>query len=424
LQVHISDLWARLVRPPLSPGPYSSALPLEHPYVVPGGRFREMYYWDSYFTMLGLVRDGHGDVAADMTRDFAEMIDRYGHVPNGSRTYYLSRSQPPVFYLMAGLSSGEADAGWARYLPELRREYAFWMAGAEALKPGRAAAHAVAMPDGSILNRYWDARDAPRDESYREDMRLAASTKRAPRRLYRDVRAAAESGWDFSSRWLADGRSLASIETTAIVPVDLNSLLFGLEQAIARGCAKAGEPDCTADFNARAARRRAAMNRYLWDASARTFQDWDWTRRRPTRRTSAAMLFPLFTGEADRAEARGVAAFVRARLLAPGGLLATPLRTGQQWDAPNGWAPLQWVAVSGLRDYGEDGLAREIAERWLASVSRGYAAEGRLVEKYDVTRMAPGGGGEYPLQDGFGWTNGVTRALMDARPQLSGASRP
>jgi alpha,alpha-trehalase len=419
LKAHIAAIWPRLMRSPQAPQPYSSELPLAHPYVVPGGRFREIYYWDSYFTMLGLMGDGHRDTTAAMTQDFADLIDRYGHVPNGSRTYYLSRSQPPVFYLMVGLTADGPDDAFARYLPELRREYAYWMQGATGLAPGRAVAHAVAMPDGAILNRYWDALDTPRDESFREDTALAATTPRPAADLYRDLRAAAESGWDFSSRWFADSRSLASIETTSIVPVDLNALLFGLERAIARGCARAGDKACATGFEARAVRRRAAMDKYLWDRRSRTFQDYDWRVGAQTARPSAAMLFPLFVGEASRDQAAGVASYVRAHLLAEGGVLATPRRTGQQWDSPNGWAPLQWAAVSGLNAYGHRDLARLIAKRWLRTVSRVYAATGKMLEKYDVESAKPGGGGEYPLQDGFGWTNGVTRALLGLYPDLS-----
>jgi alpha,alpha-trehalase len=411
LRDHIADLWPVLTRPPAPPPPFGSQLALARPYVVPGGRFREIYYWDSYFTMLGLVRDGRSDLAADMTDDFADLIDEYGHIPNGTRTYYLSRSQPPVFYLMTGL----ADAG-RDHLNALRREYAYWMWGAAHLRPGQASANVVRMPDGSLLNRYWDDLDTPRDEAFSADTALAATTRRPARALYRDIRAAAESGWDFSSRWLEDGRSLASIETTDIVPVDLNSLLFGLEQAIAKGCNRVRDAACVADFDGRARRRSAAISRYLWDPASRRYLDYQWRRGRRLDRPSAAMLYPLFVGQASGDQARGVAVAVKRDLLEPGGLRATALRTGQQWDAPNGWAPLQWIAIQGLDAYGEHRLARLIAVRWLMSVCRTYAQTGKLMEKYDVETARPGGGGEYPLQDGFGWTNGVTWALLGLYP--------
>jgi alpha,alpha-trehalase len=420
LQAHIAALWPVLTRPGIHPPRDSSLLPLNWPYVVPGGRFREMYYWDSYFTMLGLVRDGKLDATRDMVRNFADLVGRYGHIPNGTRTYYLSRSQPPFFYLMVGLIGEDRAAAYAQYLPALRTEHAFWMRGASEVRPGQANEHVVVLPDGAVLNRYWDALAIPRDESYREDAELAAATSSRPAaELYRDIRSAAESGWDFSSRWLADGRTLGTIETTSIIPVDLNSLLFGLERAIAEGCARAADQSCVSEFERRAADRKNAVQRYLWDAASGRFLDYHWVRQQRLDRPSAAMLYPLFTGLADAEQARGVAAAVSATLIASGGLLSTPVRTGHQWDAPNGWAPHQWIAVLGLDTYGHGDLARTIATRWLATVTRTYRETGKLLEKYDVQEAKPGGGGEYPLQDGFGWTNGVTRALMD-RYQTSG----
>jgi alpha,alpha-trehalase len=413
LGAHIAALWPALTRPPARPAAHSSLLALAHPYVVPGGRFREMYYWDSYFTMLGLARDGHVQVVRDMTDNFADLIARYGHAPNGTRSYYLSRSQPPFFYLMVGLTDQDRAAAFATYLPALKREHAFWMHGEAGLERGHATEHVVKLADGSVLNRYWDALDVPRDESFREDLALAAVSQRPAAELYRDIRSAAESGWDFSSRWLADGHTLARIETTSIIPIDLNSLLYGLEQAIVQGCRRARDEICVREFSRRADARRTAVNAHLWNSETRTFVDYHWKRGARLDRLSGAMLYPLFVGLASSEQAAGVAAATRAFLLKPGGLVATPRRTGHQWDAPNGWAPLHWIAVSGFHSYGEDTLARDITARWLATVERVYSETGKLLEKYDVETVRPGGGGEYPLQDGFGWTNGVTRALME-----------
>ena len=421
LAAHIDGLWSQLTRTTTSVPPWSSLLPLPKPYVVPGGRFREIYYWDSYFTMLGLLASGRGDLVANMVEDFAYLIDSYGHVPNGTRSYYLSRSQPPFFFAMVGLLAGGPDAAYARYLPQLEREYQFWMEGSGEVKAGEAHRRVVALPDGAILNRFWDDRDTPRDESYREDVELARASGRPAAEVFRDLRAAAESGWDFSSRWFADERSKASIDTTEIIPVDLNSLLFGLENAIARGCAHTGDSARARDFRRRAAARRAAMDRYLWDAGSGVYFDYLWTQRASLRRLSAATLYPLFVGSASQRQANAVATAVRATLLKAGGIVTTPLATGEQWDAPNGWAPLQWIGVSGLAHYGQRALASAVACRWLHNVSRVYADSGKLVEKYDVVNERSGGGGEYPLQDGFGWTNGVTRRLMGLYPAESRA---
>ena len=385
---------------------------------MPGGRFRELYYWDSYFVMLGLAESGRRDLVEDMAKNFADLMDTYGHAPNGTRTYYLSRSQPPFFFEMVSLlSPSDPAAAFARYLKELKTEYAYWMDGANALKPGQAHAHAVALEDGSILNRYWDASDAPRDEAYSEDVELATATHRPPDEIYRDMRAGAESGWDFSSRWLADSHTLASIDTTEIIPIDLNALMFGLENAIRAGCERAGERDCAEDFAKRAAARRAAIDRYLWDPSRGVYLDYRWTRKEPIDHITAATLYPLFTRVASEAQAASVAKAVEAELLKPGGIVTTTLDTGQQWDWPNGWAPIQWIAVEGLTAYGHKPLAEAIACRWMVNVSSVYRSTGKLVEKYDViaTNQA-GGGGEYPTQDGFGWTNGVMLKLMALYP--------
>jgi alpha,alpha-trehalase len=270
----IDALWTLLTRDEPIVAPYSSLLPLPRPYVVPGGRFSELYYWDSYFTMLGLAESGRRDLLEGMAKNFADLMDTYGHAPNGTRSYYLSRSQPPFFFEMVSLlSRWDPAAAFARYLPELKTEYAYWMDGANELKAGGAHRHAVALEDGSILNRYWDDSDAPRDESYREDVELAAATPRPPQEIYRDIRAGAESGWDFSSRWFADARTMASIDATEIIPVDLNAVMFGLENAIRAGCERAGDHDCAEDFAKRASARRAAIDRYLWNLSRGVYLD-------------------------------------------------------------------------------------------------------------------------------------------------------
>jgi len=415
---HIDGLWDPLTRTSTTVPPYSSLLAMPEPYVVPGGRFREMYYWDSYFTMLGLATSGRRDLVDGMVRDFAYLIDTYGHVPNGARTYYLSRSQPPFFFAMVGLVSPmEPGEAFAAYLPQLRREYAFWMEGEKTLRAGTSHRRVVALPDGSVLNRFWDDTDAPRDESYREDTELARTSHRPARRLFRDIRAAAESGWDFGSRWFADGHARATIDTTEIVPVDLNSLLFGLENAIRAGCERRGEKACAFEFERRAAVRRSSMNRYLWDAPRGAYLDYRWTKRTRMPLVSAATLYPLFVSMASKPQAAAVAKTAAEELLKAGGIATTTLETGQQWDSPNGWAPLQWIAISGLRDYGETPLAATIACRWMANVNEVYRQSGKLVEKYDVvTTGRSGGGGEYPLQDGFGWTNGVMRKLIALYP--------
>ncbi|WCP14172.1 Periplasmic trehalase [Sphingobium sp. AntQ-1] len=415
LRGHIKALWPQLTRPALSPPVGSSALALPARYVVPGGRFREIYYWDSYFTMLGLKADGQQPLIDSMLVDFESLIDRYGFIPNGTRTYYLGRSQPPFLALMVDLASNPDNP---RHLKALRAEHDFWMRGAEGLATGATHRRVVRMPDGALLNRYWDDRPGPRDESWAEDVATAGESNRPAAAIYRHLRAGAESGWDFSSRWLDDPRRLSTIRTTDIVPVDLNSLLWSLERAIARRCAAAGDAACARQFESLATARAKAITRWLWQARDGRYADWDMLSRKPTAVVSAATLFPLFVGLADRRQADALARLTRDQLLGQGGLRTTRIASGQQWDSPNGWAPLQWVAVEGLARTGHEALARDIARRWIGTVDAAWRETGKMLEKYDVEARKPGGGGEYALQDGFGWTNGVTSALIERWPDL------
>jgi alpha,alpha-trehalase len=241
----------------------------------------------------------------------------------------------------------------------------------------------------------------------------ARASDRPAAEVYRDLRAAAETGWDFSSRWLADGKTLATIHTTALVPVDLNSVLFHLETTLAKAYAIAHKPEKAAELSARSALRKVAVRRYLWDADKGVYTDYLWREGIPSGKVTAATLYPLFFGVATRAQADRVATVVRAELLKPGGLVTTTIKSGQQWDAPNGWAPLQWIAAKGLADYGKRDLARTIARRWMNNVVAAYRSTGSLMEKYNVVDPSlAAGGGEYPGQDGFGWTNGVLRKML------------
>ncbi|MFC3395394.1 alpha,alpha-trehalase [Brenneria rubrifaciens] len=413
LKEHINHLWSVLTREPQDHIPWSSLLPLPQAYIVPGGRFRETYYWDSYFTMLGLAESGRDDLLRCMADNFAWMIETYGHIPNGNRTYYLSRSQPPVFALMVELFEEDGVRGARRYLDHLLKEYAFWMDGAESLELNQAYRHAVRLPDGALLNRYWDDRDTPRDESWLEDVETAKHSARPANQVYRDLRAGAASGWDYSSRWLRDAHRLASIRTTQFIPIDLNAFIYKLESAISNISVLKGDKETAALFRQKAEDRRAAVTRYLWDEEEGCFRDYDWHRQRMAL-FSAASIVPLYVGLATHEQSDRLAEAVRARLLTQGGLMTTEHNTGEQWDSPNGWAPLQWMAIQGFKLYGHDALGDEIARNWLKTVNLFYRRNHKLIEKYHIADGTPreGIGGEYPLQDGFGWTNGVVCRLI------------
>ena len=423
MEQHIVALWPVLTRPPDSDSVLSSLIALPNAYVVPGGRFREVYYWDSWFTMLGLVESGRTDLVEDMLDNFAHLVATVGHIPNGNRSYYLSRSQPPYFAAMIGLYAEATDTTRAlAWLGALETEHAFWMDGADGLAPGQATRRVVRLADGSLLNRYWDDRADPRPESYREDFSLAQALPDSARpTFYRNARAAAESGWDFSSRWMRDPRDLRTLETTELVPVDLNSLLYNAERTIAALRAFRGAPgdDGIAQrFNRAADARRSALLALAYDPDSGFFYDVRWkTGARVVDRPTLAAVAPLYFGLATEDQADRVATRLERDFLQPGGFATTLIASGQQWDAPNGWPPLEWLAIEGVRRYHHGALADTARDRWLALNRRVYDQTGRMTEKYDVTAAGrAAGGGEYPNQDGFGWTNGVALALLAQRP--------
>ncbi|HXL52881.1 MAG TPA: alpha,alpha-trehalase TreF [Gemmatimonadales bacterium] len=421
MKQHIGALWPVLTRPPDTADPRSSLIPLPNPYVVPGGRFREVYYWDSYFTMLGLIESGRTDLVKNMLDNFAHLIATVGHIPNGNRTYYLSRSQPPFFAAMVGLYARATDTTQALpYLEALEAEHAFWMNGAERLAPGSGQAYrrVVRLREGGpLLNRYWDDLPEPRPEAYRPDYEIAQTLPEARREsFYRNVKATAESGLDFSSRWMRDPKDLRTLETTDLIPVDLNSLLFHAERTISalrslRG--RAGDADVARQFARAAEDRRRALLEAAYDPAMGFFYDVRWrTGERVTDRPTLAAASPLYFGLATPAQGRAVAARLEREFLKPGGFVTTLIASGQQWDAPNGWPPLEWLTIEGVRRYGRADLADAARDRWLALNQRTYRATGKMTEKYDVVDLRrQAGGGEYPTQDGFGWTNGVALAL-------------
>ncbi|WP_312775532.1 alpha,alpha-trehalase TreA [Atlantibacter hermannii] len=423
LREHIDGLWPVLTRTTDKAAKWDSLLPLPESYVVPGGRFREVYYWDSYFTMLGLAESGHWDKIEDMVKNFAYEIDTWGHIPNGNRSYYLSRSQPPFFSLMVELLATHDKEALKTFQPQLTKEYQYWMEGGDSLAPGSASKRVVKLQNGALLNRYWDDRDTPRPESWLDDVTTAKNNPDRPAtEIYRDLRAGAASGWDFSSRWMDNPEQLGSIHTTSFIPVDLNALMYQMEKTLSHASKATGDEAGAARYDKLASQRQQAMESTLWNDKKGWYADYDMRRKAVSDSLTAAALYPLFVKAAAQDRADKVAAATQAQLLKVGGVLTTTVNTGQQWDAPNGWAPLQWIAAVGLEKYGHDDLSMEVTWRFLTNVQHTYDREKKLVEKYDVTTTGTGGGGgEYPLQDGFGWTNGVTLKMLD---KLCEAQKP
>lgn len=423
---HITALWPHLTQRHLRNRGTLVGLP--YSYIVAGGRFAEQYYWDTYFTMLGLAADDRWDMVENMTKNCAYMIRKFGHVPNASRTYYLSRSQPPFFVFMVRLlasHNGHRNT-LIEYLPYMLAEYRFWMRTRRSVSDHpdiRAYERVVEMPDGSLLNRYFDNKTTPRPESFHQDMETAEQAQvQASEKLYLDLRAGAESGWDFCSRWFKDPMEITTIHTTDIVPVDLNSLLYQLELTIAETYDLMHQPMLGRKFRGFADARAKAMHKYLWNKKEGFFMDYDFHERKSTHAKSLAAVFPLFVGLATPKQADEIAAQLERDFLKKGGLVSTLVTNGQQWDSPNGWAPLNYVAIQGLRSYGHAKLAEKVKKAWVTTCVSSFERDHKLVEKYDVVNPdRPGGGGEYTLQDGFGWTNGVLAVLLDEDKETSQA---
>lgn len=417
VEEHIEMLWDILTRQP-DEADNGTLIPLPNAYVVPGGRFGEIYYWDSYFTMRGLEVSGKDAMIENMIDNFAFLIDTLGFIPNGNRTYFNTRSQPPFFASMVQLlaeAKGDKTAVLNKYLPQLEKEYAFWMDGMDRVnlnKPTRE--HVVLLGEDQILNRYWDAGDYPREEMYKVDVETWEESEREPEDFYSDIRAACESGWDFSSRWFEDSQNLTSIITADIIPVDLNALLFNLELTLAEAYTVSGQVESAANLLQKANRRKELVNQYCWDEEMGYFRDYNFIKKEFTPVISLAGAFPLYYKLADSTQAAASAKVLQNQFLKSGGLVSTLNHTGQQWDAPNGWAPLQLIAVDGLKNYGQNDLANEVVKRWIDLNIRVYKNTGKLVEKYNVEDMSlESGGGEYPVQDGFGWTNGTLLYFID-----------
>lgn len=422
IDLHIKKLWKVLRRTSKTTTNNGTLIPLKYDYIVPGGRFREIYYWDSYFTMLGLFADNEKGLAECMIKNFSDIINRVGFIPNGNRSYYISRSQPPFFSFMVKelYNNSGNEKSLVDYTDAMQKEYDFWMKGSDKLsKSNNAELHCIMMPDGEVLNRYFDKYDTPREEMYRNDIETAQQLSSVDpefdeKRLFRDLRSGAESGWDFSSRWLKEYNNLYSIHTVDIVPVDLNSLLYHLEDMLCKAYMTKGDIEKSNLYREYAEKRKSAIIKYLWSDENKFFMDYDFVKNTHTGNYSLAGVYPLFIGIANSKQASYIAEKIKKDFLKDGGVVTTLYKTGQQWDFPNGWAPLQWITYSAMKNYNHIELADEIKKRWINMVEKVYSKTGKLLEKYDVVNVSDTGGGEYPNQDGFGWTNGVYRALINA----------
>jgi alpha,alpha-trehalase len=405
LAEHIESLWPVLTRSRDKQVKGSTLISLPYPYVVPGGQLEEMYYWDSYFIMLGLKESGNTEMIKKMLDNFAYLIDEIGHIPHGNRTYLISRSQPPFFAEMVALYAGlKGDEVYQEYLPAMQKEYNFWMRGFDIVSLEEPQyEHCVLLKENEVINRYFDSNDAPRQEAYREDSGMGN---------FLNLRATCESGWDFSSRWLANKRYLSTVMTLDIFPVDLNALLYGLEQKLEKAYRLSGNVQEAEVFQSAQRSRIDLMNNYHWSDSLGVLFDYQFEWEKPLQRYTPAMMYPLFFKMVTQEQAEKVVKNLKGKLLKSGGVVTSTYDSGRQWDAPYGWAPLQWITLIGLDNYGYKEDALELARRWTALNEKVYKETGKMMEKYNVEDLSlSSGGGIYPLQDGYGWTNGVYLAM-------------
>ncbi|XP_043337851.1 trehalase [Cervus canadensis] len=419
-QLH--QLWKKLgkkMKPEVLSHPEQfSLIYSRHPFIVPGGRFVEFYYWDSYWVMEGLLLSEMPQTVKGMLQNFLDLVQTYGHVPNGARVYYLQRSQPPLLTLMMDRYVAHTnDTAFLRdHIETLASELDFWSKN-----------RSISVSSGGksyILNHYEVPYGGPRPESYSKDAELAATLPEGNRdTLLAELKAGAESGWDFSSRWLLGGpnlSSLSSIRTSKLVPVDLNAFLCQAEGLMSNFYSRLGNDSEAAKYRNLRAQRMAALKDVLWDEGKGAWFDYDLENDKKKLEFYPSNFAPLWAGcfsDSDDAD-KALKYLEDSRILTYQYGIPTSLqKTGQQWDFPNAWAPLQDLVIRGLAKSPSakaQEVAFQLAQNWIRTNFDVYSKKSAMYEKYDISNGGqPGGGGEYEVQEGFGWTNGVALMLLD-----------
>ncbi|XP_041372836.1 trehalase-like [Gigantopelta aegis] len=396
-----------------------SLLYVTHPFIVPGGRFREAYYWDSYWIIQGLILCEMNTTVKGMLQNFLDVVDRFGFVPNGLRVYYTRRSQPPLLTGMVDLYyRATGDVMFLKQaLPLLEKEYIFWMTNRTTAVNTSGKQY--------VLNKYGTNINSARPESFREDTATAAHlpTDEEKSTLYSNLASAAESGWDFSTRWFKDDAlSKPELQSTVIkdiVPVDLNGIMCMNERLLAKFYNITGNYEKSAEFRQTFEERKEAINSVLWNEIQGVWQDYYDPTASHRNYFFPSNVFPLFAecvGSADHNKTwyeTRVLDYLKSHIALDfaGGIPTSLVNSGQQWDYPNVWPPLQHIMVTTLAtsDLAESReIARHLAQKYVFSNWKGWKETNHMFEKYDVNRVGGrGGGGEYGVQTGFGWSNGV-----------------
>jgi alpha,alpha-trehalase len=402
---------------------------LPKPYVVPGGRFNEMYGWDSYFIQVGLLNADKIEMAKNLADNFLYQMRYYGKILNANRTYYLNRSQPPFLTQMVlGVYAKTRDRRWLEDAWSLiEKYYELWAAEPH-------------MTPETGLARYWDFGEGPAPEvvsaerdakgrthydlvkhyfkthhvtAYDLSQYYDAKTDQLTPLFYKGDRSMRESGFDPSNRF-----GPFNIDIIHYNPVCLNSLLYLMETQIAEILKALQRPNDMEPWLQRAKARAARINHLMWDDKHGLYYDYDFFTRRVRHYPFLTTFYPMWAGFATPHQA---AKIVKNLPLfeKKGGLQTSTFDSGNQWDSPFGWAPLQMIAVEGLRRYGYHEDAERISLKWLALVQHEYVRQGYIVEKYDVIAGGSNVSAEIHFgyranQAGFGWTNAVFTELYNA----------
>jgi alpha,alpha-trehalase len=401
---------------------------LPRPYVVPGGRFNEMYGWDSYFIQIGLLRDGEIELAKDEADNFLYEIREYGKILNANRTYYLTRSQPPFLtQMLLGVFKKTNDRKWlANAIPEIEKYYRFWNSEPH-FTPSTGLARYYDLGDGpapEVVSAEKDAQGRTHYDLVKEYYRTHKITDYDlgeyydPSRdlltslFYKGDRSMRESGFDPSNRF-----GQFNVDIIHYNPVCLNSLLYLMESQTAEILRILDRSAEVSTWEKRSQDRAERINKLMWDEQAGLYFDYEFVHHRLRRYPFLTTFYPLWAGIASKSQAaavvRNLSMFER-----PGGLQTSTNVSGNQWDAPFAWAPLELIAVQGLRRYGYNTEANRISQAFLSLVLEQYRHSGIIVEKYDAVRRTSRVSGEIHFgyssnEAGFGWTNAVYTTLVD-----------
>ena len=396
-------------------------------YVVPGGRFNELYGWDSYFIQLGLLQDGEYELARSVVDQLLYEVDHYGTVLNANRTYFLNRSQPPFLSQMVlNWFNYSQDSDWLRSTVSALESYYYYWTVPPHLNQATGLSHYYAIGDGPAPEVIFSERDEGDRthfdrvrEYYRNhlvtDYDVSLYYDQAGDRLtdlfYKGDRSMRESGLDPTNRF-----GPFSVDVIHYAPVCLNVLLYQMEQDLAEINQILNHPDIAERWHIRAKHRADLINQYLWDEESGLYLDYNFREGRRRYYEYATTFYPLWAGIATPSQARRLVDNL-ARFETRGGVRTSNYISGNQWDAPFGWAPLQLITIKGLQRYGYSNEAQRLTARFIALVANDFQRCGSLLEKYDIEACTGNVSDEIQFgystnEIGFGWTNGVFLELL------------